>query len=120
VVALRPGRDTLFEQQAAEFGKQAGVQVQVERINQNDIQARVTAAVQAQTGPDIIIIANNHPLLYETALADVSDVAEEIGRRQGGWYDYAKVNTVASGAGSACRSSSSRGPSPTARTGSRS
>ncbi len=89
--------DTLFEQQAAEFGKQAGVQVQVERINQNDIQARVTAAVQAQTGPDIIIIANNHPLLYETALADVSDVAEEIGGRQGGWYDYAKVNTVASG-----------------------
>src|SRR5262245_57526456 len=89
--------DTLFEQQATEFGKQAGVQVQVERINQNDIQARVTAAVQAQTGPDIIIIANNHPLLYETALADVSDVAEEIGRRQGGWYDYAKVNTVASG-----------------------
>ncbi|HEX7269220.1 MAG TPA: extracellular solute-binding protein [Streptosporangiaceae bacterium] len=89
--------DTLFEQQAAEFGKQAGVQVQVERINQNAIQARVTAAVQAQTGPDIIIIANNHPLLYEAALADVSDVAEEIGGRQGGWYDYAKVNTVASG-----------------------
>ena len=41
--------DVLFDQQAAEFGKQAGVQVQVERINQNDIQARVTAAVQAQT-----------------------------------------------------------------------
>ena len=53
--------------------------------------------MQAQTGPDIIIIANNHAQLYETALADVSDVAEEIGRRQGGWYDYAKVNTVASG-----------------------
>ena len=92
-----PAADALFDQQAAEFGKQTGAQVQVERINQNDIQARVTAAVQAQTGPDIIIIANNHPHLYETSLADVSDVAEEIGRRQGGWSDYAKVNTVASG-----------------------
>ena len=89
--------DVLFDQQAAEFAKQAGVQIQVERINQNDIQARVTAAVQAQTGPDIIIIANNHAQLYETSLADVSDVAEEIGRRQGGWYDYAKVNTFAGG-----------------------
>jgi multiple sugar transport system substrate-binding protein len=89
--------DLLFDQQAAEFGKQTGVQIQVERINQNDIQARVTAAIQAQTGPDIIVIANNHPLLYEAALADVSDVAEEIGRRQGGWYDYAKVNTIADG-----------------------
>ncbi len=92
-----PAADALFDQQAAEFGKQTGAQVQVERINQNDIQARVTVAVQAQTGPDIIIIANNHPHLYEASLADVSDVAEEVGRRQGGWSDYAKVNTFASG-----------------------
>jgi multiple sugar transport system substrate-binding protein len=89
--------DVLFDQQAAEFGKQAGVQVQVERINQNDIQARVTAAVQSQSGPDIIVVANNHPHLYENAFVDVSDVAEEIGAKQGGWYDYAKVNTFASG-----------------------
>jgi multiple sugar transport system substrate-binding protein len=54
-------------------------------------------SVQAQTGPDIIIIANNHAHLYDTALADVSEVAEEIGRRQGGWADYAKVNTFAGG-----------------------
>ncbi len=89
--------DVLFDQQAAEFGKQAGVQIQVERINQNDIQARATVSVQSQAGPDIIILANNHAHLYETAFVDVSDVAEEIGRRQGGWYDYAKVNTFASG-----------------------
>jgi hypothetical protein len=37
-----------------------------------------------------------HAQLYEAALVDVSDVAEEIGRRQGGWHDYAKVNSVAS------------------------
>jgi multiple sugar transport system substrate-binding protein len=92
-----PAADALFEQQAAEFSKQTGVPVQIERINQNDIQARVTAAVHAQTGPDIIIIANNHAHLYESSLADVSDVAEEIGRRQSGWSDYAKVNTFAGG-----------------------
>ena len=27
----------------------------------------------------------------------MSDVAEEIGGKQGGWYDYAKVNCVAGG-----------------------
>ncbi len=89
--------DVLFDQQAAEFGRRAGVQIQIERINQNDVQARVTAAVQSQSGPDVVIMANNHPHLYESALVDVSDVAEEIGRNQGGWYDYAKVNTFASG-----------------------
>ena len=90
-----PAADTLFEAQAREFGKQAGAEIRIERINQNDIQARVTAAVQSGAGADIIIIANNHPLLYENSLVDVSDVAEEVGGRQGGWYDYARVNCMA-------------------------
>jgi multiple sugar transport system substrate-binding protein len=92
-----PAADTLFEAQAREFGKQAGAEIQIERINQNDIQTRVTAAVQSGAGADIIILANNHAHVYESSLVDVSDVAEEIGRTQGGWYDYAKVNWVAGG-----------------------
>ena len=92
-----PAADTLFEAQAMEFGKQAGVEVKIERINQNDLQARATASIQSGAGPDIIILANNHAHLYETSLVDVSDVADEIGGKQGGWYDYAKVNCVAGG-----------------------
>jgi len=92
-----PAADTLFDAQAQEFGKQAGATIRIERINQNDIQARVTAAVQSGAGADIITIANNHALLYDTALADVSDIAEEVGGKQGGWYDYARVNCVAGG-----------------------
>jgi multiple sugar transport system substrate-binding protein len=53
--------------------------------------------VQSGAGADIIIMANNHPLLYENALVDVSDVAEEIGGKQGGWYDYAKANGMTGG-----------------------
>ena len=37
-----PAADTLFETQAKEFGKQAGVEVSIERINQNDLQTRAT------------------------------------------------------------------------------
>jgi Bacterial extracellular solute-binding protein len=90
-----PAADTLFEAQAKEFGKQAGVEIAIERINQNDIQARTTAAVQSGSGPDIIVINNNYPHLYQESVADVSDVAEEIGAKQGGWWDYAKVNCFA-------------------------
>jgi multiple sugar transport system substrate-binding protein len=92
-----PAADAVFEAQAKEFGKQAGAEIAIERINQNDLQARVTAAVQSGNGPDLIVMANNHPLLYENALVDVSDVAEEIGSKQGGWYDYARSNCVAAG-----------------------
>jgi multiple sugar transport system substrate-binding protein len=89
-----PAADQVFEQQAREFGKQAGAEIAIERINQNEIQARVTAAVQSGSGADIIIVANNHPLLYENALVDVTDVAEEIGGKQGGWYDYVSSNCM--------------------------
>src|SRR2546429_6881409 len=92
-----PAADQVFEAQAKEFGRQAGVEIAIERINQNDIQARLTAAIQSASGPDIVIVANNHALLYESSLVDVTDVAEEIGRKQGGWHDYAKANGVTSG-----------------------
>jgi len=92
-----PAADQLFDQQAKEFGKQAGVEVVAERINQNDIQARVTAAIQSGSGADIVTIANNHPLLYESSLVDMTDVAEAIGSQQGGWYDYPKSNCLTSG-----------------------
>lgn len=39
-------------------------------------------------------IANNHPLLYESSLVDMTDVAEAIGAQQGGWYDYPKNNLL--------------------------
>src|SRR5216684_2644940 len=54
-----PAADQVFEEQAKEFGKQAGVEIAIERINQNDIQARLTAAIQSASGPDIVIVANN-------------------------------------------------------------
>jgi len=92
-----PAADTLFEAQAKEFGKQAGVEISIDRVNQNDIQTRVTAAVESGAGPDIIVIGNNHPQLYANSLVDVSDVAEEIGGKQGGWWDAAKVNCFAGG-----------------------
>ncbi|HSB80771.1 MAG TPA: extracellular solute-binding protein, partial [Candidatus Methylomirabilis sp.] len=82
-----PTADKIFLAQAEEFGKQMGVEVQVERIGQNDIVTRTTAAIVAGSGADIIILHNNFPHLVSDGLADVSDVAEEIGKQQGGYYD---------------------------------
>ena len=70
-----PAADQVFEEQAKEFGRQAGAEIAIERINQNDIQARLTAAIQSGSGADIVIVANNHALLYESSLVDITDVA---------------------------------------------
>ena len=67
-----PAGDTLFIAQAEEFGKQMGVEVQVERIGENDVTTRSTAAIVAKSGPDIIMLQNNFPHLLANGLADVS------------------------------------------------
>ena len=45
----------------ASSASRPGVEVAIERINQNDIQARATAAIQSGAGPDIIIIGQQPP-----------------------------------------------------------
>ena len=87
-----PAGDKVFIEQAAEFGKQMGVEVQVERIGENDVQARAAAAVVANSGPDIILLQNNFPHLLANGLADVSDLAETHGKAEGGFWDLSKAN----------------------------
>jgi multiple sugar transport system substrate-binding protein len=71
--------------------KDLGITLNIEMINGNDIQARTTAAIQSGTGPDVICALNNWPQLYAESLADVSDVAEKIGKDQGGFYNESTV-----------------------------
>jgi multiple sugar transport system substrate-binding protein len=82
-----PEADVELKRQAPEASKALGAEVQFEFINANDLQPRITAAIQSGSGADIIQMLWNWPHLYQNALVDVSDVAEPIGKGQGGFYD---------------------------------
>ncbi len=82
-----PEGDKYFDQWAADWGKKNNVDVKVEHINANDIPARLAAAVQAKSGPDIVQYLFNWAWLYPDALVDVSDIADNLGKQFGGWYD---------------------------------
>src|SRR3989454_8658617 len=82
-----PEADVELRRQAPEASKALGAEVTFEFINANDLQPRITAAVQSGSGADIIQMLWNWPHLYANALVDVSDVAEPIGKAQGGFYD---------------------------------
>ena len=77
--------------------KDLGMKLTVETINANDIQARITAAVQSGAGPDIFLALNNWPQLYASSCVDVGDVADELGKAQGGFYDICKVVSTVGG-----------------------
>jgi multiple sugar transport system substrate-binding protein len=76
----------LKEKLAPEASKALGAEVQVETINANDVQPRVTAAIQSGSGADLFFMMYNWPQLYQNSLVDVSDVAEAVGKEQGGFY----------------------------------
>jgi multiple sugar transport system substrate-binding protein len=71
--------------------KDLGIKINLEGVDGLTIQARVTSSVQSGSGPDIIGAINNWAQLYADSVADVSDVAEEIGKAQGGYYETAKA-----------------------------
>jgi multiple sugar transport system substrate-binding protein len=81
----------LLKEIVPECEKALGIKLNIEMINGNDIQARTTSAIQSGTGPDVICALNNWAQLYPESVVDVSDVAEEIGKAQGGFYEESKV-----------------------------
>ena len=87
-VSFVPASDVEFKRLATEFGKLAGVEVTVDLINMNDLNPRIASAIETKSGPDIIMMINNWAHLYADGLADVDDVAEEVTKRDGAYYEF--------------------------------
>src|SRR5437868_7050795 len=90
-----PASDELLRKSMLpEAMKALGIKINLETVNGNDLQPRVTSAIQSGTGPDVFMLFNNHPHIYGSSAVDVSDVASAIAKAQGGYYNVAKANTT--------------------------
>ena len=81
-----PESDVELKRQMPEASKALGAEVVLETINANDLQARITAAIQSGAGADIFNFQYNWAHLYQNAVVDVSDVANQLGKAEGGFY----------------------------------
>src|SRR5262245_28704151 len=86
-----PATDQMFRKELLpEAEKQLGLKINLETVNGNDLQPRTTAAIQSGAGPDLIMAFNNQTYLYANSVVDVSELAEEVGKREGGLFKYAR------------------------------
>jgi multiple sugar transport system substrate-binding protein len=69
-----------------ECQKALGISLNIETINGDGIQARITSAIQSKAGPDVMMAVSNWAQLYADSLVDVSDIADDIGKAQGGYF----------------------------------
>lgn len=73
-----PAADLEIDRQAEEFSKATGIKVTAEKINQNDMAARITAAIESGSGADVIQMNANQPHLFAGGLANHDELVDEI------------------------------------------
>ncbi len=80
-----------FRQNAEEFTRRTAVPVRIETETWTDVQPKAAAAANVDAGPDIVIGFFDEPHLWPDKLVPVTDLAEYLGRKYGGWYDAARA-----------------------------
>jgi len=69
------------------FTEQTGVPVVVENVNLSEIDAKAHLAARVGAGPDILHGRGEDPQLYPDKCLDLTEVADYLGEKYGGWYD---------------------------------
>ncbi len=82
-----PAAQELYKKQAQEWGRASGVAVTADFLNWPDLQPKIAAAVQAG-GVDIVELWPVWNFLYRNHLVDLTEMAEKVGSRGGGFETF--------------------------------
>ena len=82
---------------APAYEKETGVKIVYEIISVGSSPARIASISETGTGADITMNLILIPFLYDEKYADVGDIAEEMGKEQGGWYPAGQEMAVVNG-----------------------
>ena len=72
------------------FTELTGVNVRVDSENFEDIRPKAAVAANVGSGPDIVMGWFDDPHLYADRVHDMTDLADYLGGKYGGWYDIVK------------------------------
>ncbi len=81
------GDETAFARNVQKFSEKYGVEVKVDAESWEDVRPKAAVAANVGSGPDLIAGWFDDPHQYPDKLIDVTDLAEYLGKKYGGWYD---------------------------------
>ncbi|MFI4902699.1 MAG: ABC transporter substrate-binding protein [Burkholderiales bacterium] len=84
------GDEDVWLANTKKFTQMTGVEVRVDSEGWEDVRPKAAVAANVGSGPDIIISTMEDAHLYPEKLVDVSDLANYLGKKYGGWYQAAK------------------------------
>ena len=87
---IRPSKfveadEVVWNENTARFTKTTGVPVRTDYVGWEDLRAQVAVAARTGAGPDIVAGWPADPHLYIDKTIDLSDIAEYLGKKYGGW-----------------------------------
>src|SRR5262244_3379394 len=82
---------------APAYEKETGVKINYELTSVGSLPTRISTITETGSGADVTMTFFLLPFLFDEKLLDVSDIAEEAGQKQGGWYDSAREAAVVNG-----------------------
>ncbi len=85
------GDEDVWAENTKKFSQATGVEVRVDAEGWEDVRPKAAVAANVGSGPDIIISTMEDAHMYPEKLVDVTDVANYLGNKYGGWYDAAKA-----------------------------
>ncbi len=68
------------------FTEKTGIEVRVDNEGWEDVRPKAAVAANTGAGPDVILGTNDDANLYPDKLLDVTDLAEYLGKKYGGWF----------------------------------
>ena len=85
------GDEDVWAANTKKFTEATGIPVRVDAEGWEDVRPKAAVAANVGSGPDIIISTMEDAHQYPEKLVDVTDLANYLGNKYGGWYDLAKV-----------------------------
>jgi multiple sugar transport system substrate-binding protein len=92
-----PAEDDAFMAMVAAFSKATGVEVNITNESFDDIQPKASVAANTGQGPDLVWGLHSLPHLFPDKVADLTDVADYLGKKYGGWVPAAEGTCKKSG-----------------------
>ena len=86
---VKPDED-VFRANAQRFTEKTGVEVKVDFVGWEDINQQTAVTSNSGAGPDIIIGFSDSPHIYVDKLIELTEVADYLGKRYGGWLFMAE------------------------------
>ena len=92
---LRPAKyvdpdEAIFRANSRKFTERTGVPVRVDFVGFEDLRPQTAVAANTGAGPDIVIAWPDDPHLYVDKIVEMTDLADYLGTKYGGWYFLAE------------------------------